>query len=214
MLLFVALALLFTWPLQFLARAFPDYGLPCMALAGLGPSLAAAVVTRGAIFKKLKQGAPWPLVLTGLFLPVVLLIVAGVAGGKLAFAVPFWGAVIWPPFGEELGWRGYLQPALEKRVSPRVAALGVGLAWAVWHIPTGFEPMFQLGIVGWSFVFAWLLRRARGSVWVAIALHAGINLAAGALPRAEAGLDYLRFGLWTIVAVAACVALPARRDPV
>lgn len=36
---------------------------------------------------------------------------------------------------EELGWRGYLQPKLEKVTSYLVSTLIVGLIWSIWHLP-------------------------------------------------------------------------------
>lgn len=36
---------------------------------------------------------------------------------------------------EELGWRGILQPRLEKRISYIPAVLAVGTIWSIWHLP-------------------------------------------------------------------------------
>lgn len=42
------------------------------------------------------------------------------------------------PLGEELGWRGYALNALQKRFSPLVSAVALGLLWGVWHAPLWF----------------------------------------------------------------------------
>lgn len=39
---------------------------------------------------------------------------------------------------EEIGWRGYLQPTLQKRWSPFTSTLIVGGIWAIWHLPLWF----------------------------------------------------------------------------
>ena len=36
---------------------------------------------------------------------------------------------------EELGWRGFLQPALEEKMPFVAATFSVGIIWAVWHLP-------------------------------------------------------------------------------
>jgi len=43
--------------------------------------------------------------------------------------------------GEELGWRGFLLSHLERRLSPRVAALVMAITWALWHLPAFFFPV-------------------------------------------------------------------------
>ncbi len=41
-----------------------------------------------------------------------------------------------PTFGEEFGWRGYLQPKLmDLGTGPRRAVVLTGLIWGVWHWP-------------------------------------------------------------------------------
>lgn len=39
---------------------------------------------------------------------------------------------------EELGWRGTMQPILQKKLPYTLAMLTVGIVWAVWHLPLWF----------------------------------------------------------------------------
>lgn len=39
---------------------------------------------------------------------------------------------------EEIGWRGYLQPTLQKKWSSFISTLIVGGIWAIWHLPLWF----------------------------------------------------------------------------
>lgn len=39
---------------------------------------------------------------------------------------------------EELGWRGLMQPTLEKKMSFPLATLITGVVWSVWHLPLWF----------------------------------------------------------------------------
>jgi proline iminopeptidase len=93
------------------------------------------------------------------------------------------------PLGEELGWRGFLQPRLDDRFGPACGALILGAIWALWHLPlwAADSPqaeipyaLFAAHVVCYSVLLSALVRRAQGSVWPAVLLHLLINVAAGA----------------------------------
>ena len=88
-------------------------------------------------------------------------------------------------FGEEMGWRGYALPRLLERYSTTVAALAVGVGWAVWHLPlfaiqgtrqSGPFALYLVGVVGLSVVLAWLYVRSSGSVLLVAVFHAQWNV--------------------------------------
>ncbi len=91
-------------------------------------------------------------------------------------------------FGEELGWRGFLQPHFEGRWTVVTAANVLSLIWAAWHIPLfGITPSYRamplIGFVGFyfsiwvaSWIFAWLLRFGRGSLLVVAVFHAWFDV--------------------------------------
>lgn len=94
-------------------------------------------------------------------------------------------------FGEELGWRGFLVPAL-RRFGTWPALLISGAVWGVWHAPiillgynfgrtdvTGVLLMTGAG-VAWGVVLGWLRLRS-GSMWPAVFAHGAMN-ASGGLP--------------------------------
>jgi membrane protease YdiL (CAAX protease family) len=92
-------------------------------------------------------------------------------------------------FGEEFGWRAYLQPKLTP-VGGRKAMLWMGLIWGVWHWPViwmghnygldypGAPFLGPLAMVWFTLVLGillgWLTLKA-GSVWPAVIGHAAIN---------------------------------------
>jgi membrane protease YdiL (CAAX protease family) len=82
-------------------------------------------------------------------------------------------------FGEELGWRGYLQIRLVQSRLP-LPYLICGLVWSLWHLPwLMFQDrvemlLFILCITLFGVWIGWLRMRS-GSVWVAAAAHAAHN---------------------------------------
>ena len=106
------------------------------------------------------------------------------------------------PFGplpEELGWRGWLLPRLQARMSPLVASLVIGVVWTFWHTPMFWFPgaaipsFLELGagvvllylaqITGESVLFTLLFNRSGGSVLLAIVFHTTFNTAEAAVFR-------------------------------
>jgi membrane protease YdiL (CAAX protease family) len=104
---------------------------------------------------------------------------------QTAYAIA--GSLLYIPvyFGEEFGWRAYLQQKLMP-LGPRRAVLLVGVIWAVWHWPTiflgwnygfGYWGAPVVGPLLWvwtllpvSVLYGWLTLRS-GSVWPAVITH-------------------------------------------
>lgn len=97
--------------------------------------------------------------------------------------------------GEEIGWRGFLFPALAKEFPHIRAHLLAGLIWGLWHTPINmlghnyglYYPGYPwLGIISMcvftfsaGVVLSWLCEKS-GTVWVAAFAHGSINAVAGA----------------------------------
>ncbi|MGJ5818606.1 CPBP family intramembrane glutamic endopeptidase [Paludibaculum fermentans] len=88
--------------------------------------------------------------------------------------------------GEEIGWRGFLVPALAQRYSFTATAVLSGFIWAAWHVPIIVFAGYNAGtggyglavvfanMIGLCFVLTWL-RLKSGSLWTAVILHASSN---------------------------------------
>jgi membrane protease YdiL (CAAX protease family) len=112
--------------------------------------------------------------------PQVLMVVLTV---QTVILGPFLGLLI--TFGEEYGWRGYLQPALTKMGRVRGVAL-LGVIWGIWHWPViwmGYNfpghpylgsLLMVLYCLGLAFLLGYAVLKAKG-VWIAAFLHALVN---------------------------------------
>ena len=91
--------------------------------------------------------------------------------------------------GEELGWRGFLEPELSRRWCRR-GLFATGVIWGIWHAPVILQGHNYPGhhwigipmmIVATSFLNIFLVwcRRRSGSVWAPALAHGGINGVAG-----------------------------------
>lgn len=113
---------------------------------------------------------------------------------------------------KDLGWRGFMQPELQKRFSPLVAALIVSLFWSLWHLPlylNGFYPGDLVGgMIGGavfrvflSIFLAWVYIKSNGNLFSIIMLHTSFNVMVNFLPTSDAGLTIL----WLLVSIAVVV---------
>ncbi len=91
------------------------------------------------------------------------------------------------PMGEELGWRGYALNEFQKKYSPLISSLFIGLLWGFWHFPlwlitglTGYELVFygasfMLGIISFS-VFVTYFYNKKKNILVAVWIHFLFNM--------------------------------------
>ena len=95
------------------------------------PSVVALVVTRGRVLRgPWAARPPWPLLAAALLGPLVVVLTSRLDGARLELGPLALVVAIGAPLGEELGWRGALNPWLERRYGWLAGALLTGLAWA------------------------------------------------------------------------------------
>jgi membrane protease YdiL (CAAX protease family) len=191
---------------------------PYLHLAGgLGPAVAALIVTaalRGRVGVRLLLGqcvawrgrlrwlavaAVGPLVLFGVALAAARIIdgswpsTARFGASAEYAATPlavYWAAnLVFYGYGEEIGWRGFLQPWLQRRRNALTAAVAVSVVWALWHLPLfaitpTYRAMPAIGYVGFYFsllvgalILAWLYLVSRASILVVAVFHAVFDIA-------------------------------------
>jgi uncharacterized protein len=96
-----------------------------------------------------------------------------------SFAVSFFANTC-----EEIGWRGFALPHLQKRYNALIATLIVGTLWALWHLPLVFlaGPMSEdpflwfITIVTNTFIYTWIYNSTKGSILLVAILHVSLNM--------------------------------------
>ncbi len=118
---------------------------------------------------------------------------------SIALSLPF------GPLMEELGWRGYMLPGLQRNYRPLLSGVILGAIWMFWHTPlfwlpggaaisgpavTVYAALWYLAyLIGWSILFTWMYNHTQGSVLLAVLLHASLN--AGSVLRLFPDLPFL-----------------------
>jgi uncharacterized protein len=111
-------------------------------------------------------------------------------GYPITFLLIFFGG---GPLGEEPGWRGFALPRLQSRYGALRATLILGVVWTFWHLPDFLTSaqrggpgaplsiwyinltIFFLMVMSMAFLFTWVSNHTKGSLFIALLLHASIN---------------------------------------
>jgi len=128
--------------------------------------------------------------------------------------------VVGGALGEELGWRGFALPVLQRRVHPLLAVCILTAIHLGWHLPlfwTNDPPLpvpFAIELAGGGLVLAWLANRGE-SLWPAILLHGAHNMAQQAFMSGLEGADlvviqWLTAAGWIIAGVVVLVGTRGR----
>lgn len=84
-------------------------------------------------------------------------------------------------FGEEYGWRYFLQPRMQAKFGPRKGVILLGVVWGLWHLPLNlfyYAPdtpiqsilLQQITCISLGIVIAYGYLRT-GNIWVAVIMH-------------------------------------------
>ncbi|WP_441000138.1 CPBP family intramembrane glutamic endopeptidase [Fodinibius sp. SL11] len=177
---------------------------PLFYLATYGPAIAALTIvlyktglkgTKRFLSRLLMWRAPavWYLFLI-LVVPAPFYIGAAIKGLPLTemFPVSSLGAYLVTLFlfaikgpVEEIGWRGFALPLLQRKMSPLWAALLIGIIWGFWHLPAfllsgtpqsawSFSDFF-VGTIALSIIATALYNASRGSILLPALFHLQVN---------------------------------------
>lgn len=123
---------------------------------------------------------------------------------------------------EEMGWRGFALPLLQRRLAPIWAGLVIGIIWAIWHTPAfllsisvysawSFIPFF-VGTVAISVIMTPLFNSSHGSILLPALLH--WQLINPLWPDAQPYDNWLMVAIAVVVVWLNRAAMFSRRDAI
>ena len=119
-------------------------------------------------------------------------------------------------FGEEYGWRFFLQPRLQKKFGKIKGVILLGVIWGIWHLPLVLfyystpENFFYavthqiMCCIFLSIVFAYFYEKS-GSLWCVVSFHSINNAIAGIVAVKQGGIKELYSGDWMDLGVSFAV---------
>jgi uncharacterized protein len=179
-----------------------------------GPTLAAFIMTattegRAGVRRLLGRLVLWRVGLRWylfalLGVPLIMLIGTMVYSGDLpklgalggpSYLLSYLGTyalvvVLGGPLFEEIGWRGFALPRMERLHGPLLASLILGVLWSLWHLPEFLVPswaassggggvlgitLFTITAITFTIVITWVFNNTRASLLLAILVHASID---------------------------------------
>lgn len=123
----------------------------------------------------------------------------------LMFGATILSTMIGSQAGEELGWRGFALPRMAGSMGLALSGVLLGLVWAVWHLPIFYLfpqgdtyhqsfPLYVLQVVPISVAITWLYAHTRGSLFLAMLMHAAVNNTKDIVPSAPSEPG----GVWSL----------------
>ena len=126
------------------------------------------------------------------------------------------GSTLFGSIGEEIGWRGYLQPTLNKKMNLFWSSIVTASLWAPWHIGnfqygTAFAIGFIMAIFGYTFFISYISKGTKFNLVIPVLFHWSINLANSVVPTNTLLSSEFMLTLGIVWAVAALILILNQR---
>ncbi len=188
---------IFLLPLHFM---FPSVGKYSVSFTQLSPALAVVFISlilkEKAIINNIKNhfhinksDAKW--IIPAIIIPSLCIVISSFIltyykidyvpwKGDLSFYILSFIAMLIGCFAEEIGWRGFLLPNLQKKYTPFASSIIVGILWGVWHLNftggiLGFV-LYTVTIIEMSILMSWVYNKSNGNILIMTIWHLVFNL--------------------------------------
>lgn len=243
--LFVFLVYSFTWSID-IPVALTQYGYLSVniskglqTLSTLAPGIVATILTaiffgKQGVTSLLKPVLRWKVkfvwylivIVIGIILPAISLVIFDAVSEKITkleqpitflfyflFFLPF--SALW----EEIGWRGFLLPTLQKRYTAIQVSLIIGFVWGLWHLPVylALNPygdktivyflVMLIGCFPLSILQTWLYNSTKGCLLICILLHNTINSSAAYFYKNLSGNEFRPIEILIVLLLAAAIII-------
>lgn len=219
-------------------------------LGAFGPMAAAIIVTGmtqgGSGIRELFRGlfkwrVGWSWILFSVFSPIAMFALAALVMRSTSGAWPnlnLLGKVEYLPYlgiaaalllwlltwglGEEVGWRGFALPRLQKGRSALTATIILGVFHAFWHLPAFFYkdtymmmglaaglPTLVISITAAAIVFTWIYNSTRGSLLMVVLFHALFDMLSVSKAGGASAPAVMSAVVWILAVVLVIVFKPA-----
>ncbi|HEX5350844.1 MAG TPA: CPBP family intramembrane glutamic endopeptidase [Trichococcus sp.] len=197
---FYVMTFLFSSPLLTLHFIFPSAGKYSVSFTQLAPAFAVAALallfkdttiikdTRNH-FRVDKAAVKW--LMPAFAVPAIGIIISSLImsyyqvtfvaweGDTLFYLLNF-VAILIGCAAEEIGWRGFLLPNLQKKYTPFSSSIFVGILWGVWHLNftaglLGFV-LYTITIIEMSILMTWLYNKSDGNLVLMTVWHFSFNV--------------------------------------
>lgn len=170
--------------------------------------------------EELSLTSNWRTVKRVLIAFILILIVCG-AIGSIGLKNVDYSSVIYLPlsvitvvmqialfFGEEYGWRGFLQEKMQKKFGKRMGVIFLGILWELWHMPiwVSVYDVDSIGVMlrffsttGLSIVIGYAYMKSK-NVWICAFMHFLFNMIYSSFPgNGVLNVVQLRTAPWQLV---------------